>query len=227
MNKNVVLFFLVVALMGCKKSKNSTTSHTVTLQPGSEGQDTYVAKIDNEPTDGGANLDWTNEIVIARWKANNNPNNATWRSYIKFVNLKDIPSNATVNSAKLYLFGEPSSLSFPNGNSSFPGSPNGDNTSLVQRVTGGDWNETTLTWNNMPAVTNVGQATISPSTSQWNYNAVVDVTDIVKEMVAHPNTNYGFCVKLANETPSRALVFNTSEAADPSVRPKLVVDATY
>lgn len=231
MNK-LVAFILLVSITGavsCKKKKSNVvnpTTHTVTLQPGSEGQDTYVSKIDNNASDGNNNLNFSNEIVMGRWTAAAG-GLASFRSYIKFTGLSAIPANATVTTAKLYLYGKSSSVTFPNGNSSYPGSANAENSSLVKRVVGGDWNQTTLTWNTKPGTTDVGQATITASNLQWNYNTVVDVTDMVKEMIAHPSTNYGFCIQLANESPYRSLIFATSEATDPSSRPKLVVDATY
>lgn len=226
---SLLLLALSATLINCKKDKDEPdpVSHTHNFQPGNDGQDTYVSKIDNEPTDGNVNLDWVNELVMGRWKANANPNNFTARSYIKFTGLSTIPANATINSATLYLYGKTSSLAFPNGNSSYPGSLNAENSSYIQRVIGGNWDESTLTWNTMPTTTTTGQAMIGPSSTQWGYGTVVDVTEMVKEMVAQPSTNYGFMIRLVNETPSRSLVFATSENADPNLRPKLLVQATY
>lgn len=231
MNRVFALIILVslVGATSCKKKKSNVvnpTPHTVTLQPGSEGQDTYVSKIDNQASDGNNNLNFANEIVMGRWTAASGTL-ATFRSYIKFTGLNTIPTNANVTSAKLYLYGKSSSLTFPSGNSSYPGSGNAENSSIIKRVIGGDWTQTALTWNTMPATTDVGQASITASTTQWNYSTIVDVTAMVKEMVAHPTTNYGFCIMLANESPYRSLVFATSEASDPNIRPKLIVDASY
>jgi hypothetical protein len=216
------LSMLLVVFAGCDKSDDDPepTAHTLTFQPGpAQGQDTHVSKIDNVPADGGNNLNFTGELVMARWVPSSSPNNATWRSFIKF-DLDTIPANADITSAKLYLYGRNSSIVFPSGNS-------GDNTSLIQRVTGANWDQATLTYNNMPASTDVGQAVIPASTSQWNYNVMVDVTTMVKAMVANPATNYGFSIRLATETPSKALIFATSENSDPNLRPKLVIEATY
>jgi hypothetical protein len=216
---------LFLGVIGCKKD-HKTSPHTLTLQPGAEGHDAYVSKIDNNASDGNANLGDLDEIVVGRWNSNFG-GVATERSYLKFTGLKDIPSNATVTSAKLYLYGKSSSITYPNGNSTFPGSPNGDNTSVIQRVTGADWTESVISWNTMPAASDVNQVTIPASTSQWNYSVTVDVTALVQEMVAHPSTNYGFMLRLANEAASRSLIFASSEYAVTTSRPKLVVDATY
>jgi hypothetical protein len=69
----------------------------------------------------------------------------------------------------------------------------------------------------------VGQDTIPASTLEWNYNASVDVTNLVKNMVASPSTNYGFGLRLVTENIYRDMVFSTCEAADSTKRPRLVV----
>jgi hypothetical protein len=87
----------------------------------------------------------------------------------------------------------------------------------------GNWEETTVTWTNKPATTDVNQVSIDASTSQWNYNVEVDVTGMVKDMVSN-NQNYGFCMQLKTEQIYRSLIFSSSEATDPTKRPKLVVE---
>ena len=143
----------------------------------------------------------------------------TTRSYIKFDSLRIIPVTAKVTSAKLYLYTAEKFLDHPQGNT-------GDNRVLVQRVTGRNWSEDKLIWNTQPAATTVNQAIIPASdqaTQQFNYNPVVDVTVIVQEMVAHPETNFGFKLKLLNEVPNAAVNFASSEAESIKSRPRLVV----
>lgn len=201
------------------ETENGTT--TLTLRPGiNDGQDTYVSKIDNDPNDGNGNLNYTHELLASKFYYFGQL--ATQRGYIKFDSLIKVPPAAKVVSAKLFLYGESSSLSFPNGNSFFPGSGNPENSCLIQRVVGSNWDQTTLTWNNKPVTTDRGQDTILASTSQWNYNTSVDVTNLVQTIVKSRN-NYGFCMRLVNEEAYRILEFSTSEATDPSLRPKLVV----
>src|SRR4051812_24059064 len=107
--KNILGYFLfaslVLCLVNCTKHKViPATPHTQTLQPGSDGQDTYVSKIDNLASDGNANLDNTNELAIGKVTAQATGTPATERAFVKFTGLSSIPSNATVTSAKLYLY---------------------------------------------------------------------------------------------------------------------------
>lgn len=205
-------------------SVNDTDAALILRPDSTTGQDAYVSKLDSTPGDGGVNLNWTHEIIMARWSLSQfNYDTATQRSYIRFDSLAKIPSTATVTSAVLYLYGVSSSISFPYGNSYYPYSNNPPNPGLVQEVIGGTWDQTTITWNNAPALTSVGQDTIPASTSEWNYNASVDVTNLVKKMVASPSTNYGFGLRLITENIYRDMVFGTCEVADSTLRPRLVV----
>ncbi len=202
-------------------SETVSGTTTLTLRPGlNDGQDTYVSKIDNDANDGNGNLNYTHELVMSKYYYYGQL--ATVRSYIKFDSLVKIPSTAKILGAQLQLFGESSSFSFPNGNSYYPGSGNPENTCLVQRVIGGNWNQTTLTWNTMPATTAQYQDTIPPSNSQWNYNTAVNVTKLVAAMVKS-GKNYGFCLRMLNEESYRIMEFSTSEVTAPSLRPKLII----
>lgn len=124
-----------------------------------------------------------------------------------------------VKKSKLYLYTAEHFLNHPQGNT-------GDNRCVVQRIIGHNWMESTLTWNNQPSATTEDEAIIPASnqaTQQFNYNPVVNVTDLVKQMVAHPETNYGFRLKILNEVPNAAVNFASSEAESPLSHPKLIV----
>lgn len=188
------------------------------LRPCAEdGQDVYVDKLGSLPA---GNQNYVPELPINNW-TNGAPLNT--RSFIRFDKLALIPTSVTVVSAKLYLYGLSSSLNTPQGNSWYPGAPNGyqKNDCYVQQVLG-PWDETTLTYDNQPATSVENQGYLAASTSQWNYNAVVDVTALVQKMVAEPSTNYGFGIRLVNESIYRSVVFGSSEAPR-DVRPRLVV----
>jgi hypothetical protein len=201
-----------------------TSTYTLVLQPDSTtGQDSYVSKLDNHDSDGNVNLNFAHELFMARYIFSiEGYDSATQRSYLRFDSLSKIPDTAVVLSATLYLYGESSSASYPYGNT-YPTSFNLPNTSLIQRVTGGTWDQKTITWNNAPALTSTGQDTIPPSTGAYNYNVTIDVTNLVKPMVSSPSTNYGFGLRLITEQSYRSLQFSSSEASDPTLRPKLVV----
>jgi len=242
--KGVFGLVLTLTLFGCKKENvsspqiqmistdessdatifkaigNGTTK--LVLRPGPRnGQDVYVDKLDNFPS---GNQNSVPELPINTWT--NGGLLVNTRSFIKFENLKLIPANATIISAKLFLFGMSSSLNSPQGNSYYPGSPYnefGDNSCWVQQVVGANWNESTLTYDNQPTGTTLDEAVLPASTSQWNYNAVADVAKIVKKMVANPSKNFGFLIMLQNEAIYKSVVFASSETSIRSQRPKLVV----
>jgi hypothetical protein len=197
-------------------------ANKVVLRPGPrDGQDVYVDKLSNFPS---GNQNSVHELPINTWTNGGLPVNT--RSFIRFEDLKLIPANATIISAKLFLFGMSSSLNSPQGNSYYPSSPYeqfGDNSCWIQQVVGANWDESTLTYDNQPASTTTDEAALSASTSQWNYNAVADVTKIVRKMVANPSNNFGFAIKLQTEAIYRSVVFASSETSIRSERPKLVV----
>jgi hypothetical protein len=231
------VFLLTVGFIcfeGCVKkitSPHVPSNYTLTLRPDSTtGQDSYVSKVLDDSADGGANLNWTHELIMARWTFEQfGYDSGTQRSYIRFDSLAKIPTTATVTSAILYLYGEnpEASPSFPIGNSYYPGSNNPPNPVVIEAVIGGTWQQKTITWNNAPAASSAIQDSIGASTSQYNYNATIDVTNLVKPMVSSPSTNYGFMLKLITENIEREMQFATCEAADSTQRPMLVVQYTY
>jgi hypothetical protein len=115
----------------------------------------------------------------------------------------------------LFLYGLSNSLSTPQGNQ-------GDNKCYVERVTS-PWQETTLTYTNRPSSTTENRSILVSSTSQWNYNATVDVTSMASYFIVHSAKNYGFYVHQVTQTPYRSLVFGSPEQADRNLRPKLVI----
>lgn len=207
---------------------------TVTLQPGpAEGQDARPAA--TQGCSGGAsyanvandNYPDLPELAITAWTfGSNGCATGQYRSFLKFTALSNIPQTATILSAKLSLYGVTSSLSSPQGNSYYPGSPYnsyGTNECWIKRVTG-SWTETGITWNNQPSVTDVNRVAIPASTSQWSYNVIdLDVTEMVKSMVNNANANNGFCIMHQIEDYYRSVTFASSDHADATKRPKLVV----
>lgn len=206
-------------------SQNVDGSTTLVLRPGpTDGKDAYVNFLD-----GNANSIYGTSGDIPELGADAWTDGGALelrRFYIEFDSLVKVPATATVVSATLQLFGLPgSSITHPQGNSIYPGSPyNGypDNSALVQKVTA-KWKENTIDYANQPGVTNLDEAVIPSSTDQWNYNPKVDVTSMVKKMVLHPNKNFGFKVSISNENIYRGMVFASSEATTKSIRPKLTI----
>lgn len=226
-------FIGIFSLAACHKvvTIHIPSEYQLILRPDSTtGQDSYVSKVLDDSADGGANLNWTHELIMARWQFEQfGYDTGTQRGYLRFDSLAKIPTKANVISATLYLYGEDpdSSSSFPIGNSYYIGSYNPPNPVVIEAVTGGTWQQKTITWNNAPAASSAIQDTIPASTTQYNYNVSVDVTNLVKPMVVSPSTNYGFMLRLITENVAREMQFSTCEAYDSTKRPMIVVKYSY
>jgi len=232
--KNVFVLAIIaiigITVASCEKECKcpQDVEKTLTSQPGpSDGQDCLVSY---RETDNGlyasTNMNFNTDLAAARWTYNSdNAGEGSTRTYFRFPQLSEIPGDAEIKSAKLSLYGISSGVAVPLGNSSYPGSPYssyGLNTSWLKRVTG-SWDETTITWNNKPGSTDANQVEVPASNTQWNYNVTdLDVTQLVKDMRSN-NQNYGFVMQLQNEQIYRAILFGSSELADATKRPKLVV----
>jgi len=226
-----ILLLLSLGLTQCKKNNAiETTVHTVVLQPGPEAETIYVQEIIPVNTERTSNKEAGAKeeglLIAARWNSIIHPEQQSWRSLLRFSALSQIPAQAKVKTARLYLSGVSSSDLFPDGNSSFDGSRRSANTSVLQRLTSA-WNKNEVNWFNMPQATNEGEVMIPPSDRQWNYNVTLDVTDMVREMVSQPEKNYGFVLRLQNDDPFTAVLFASSSSKDESARPRLVVEAEY
>jgi len=135
------------------------------------------------------------------------------RALIQF-DYSSIPAGATIISATLSLYKIPT-LGFLTGHTL------GNNESLLQRVTS-SWNETTVTWNNAPASTNLGQATLNASTST-NQNYQVNITSLVQNHISNPSSNFGYLFRLQNELSNRVMMFCSDSYSDSNLRPRLSV----
>lgn len=229
-----LFLMIVVFFSGCSKRHHpSMENKTLLLQPGGgakdDGQDCLVAyrEMDDDYY-ANENHSGNPDIAAIRWTYNaDDAGEGTTRTYIKFIGLTQIPSEANIVDARLSLYGVQSSVAAPNvGNSFYPGSPYEsyvDNSCWIKLVTG-DWDESSITWNNKPGTSETGRAAVPASTSQWNFDAAnIDVTEMVTQMVK-TGKNYGFCLELQNEQIYRGMIFGSSEHSDSLKRPKLVVN---
>lgn len=144
----------------------------------------------------------------------------TIRALLRFAQMDTIPVSAVIISAELKLFGVTTSSNW--GTSTFPGSPYPlSNEAWVQRVTG-SWSEATVTWNTQPTTTTVNQATLTPTTARWGWVKSADVTDIVKD-IRTTGVNDGFMLRLQTEAYYRAAIFSSSDGADSTLWPELII----
>jgi len=125
-------------------------------------------------------------------------------SFLRF----DLASLTSITSAKLRLFGRMDNGVTPSL---------GFNVYAASPTTA--WNETTLTWNNRPAVTSsmaIAKATVTGTTGKW-YE--LDLTTFLKQQLAAGATSVTLVLK-ATGPSNGPIVFDSDEGAN---RPELVV----
>ncbi len=209
-------------VLNASNQDNAKGVEQLVLQPGpTDGYDTWLTWKRNDSVI--TNWNWDTVAITAAYAWTSGGIPITGRSLIKFTGLSAIPSNALVISATLYMYGVDNSPHLPVGNSLYAGSPyTEDNSMTVLRVTQ-NWISTQVTWPTQPKVTRTDAVVIPVSDKQWNYDAHVDVTGMVKKMVADPSTNYGFMFRMAVEQIYKCMQFSSSNYYIPERRPKLVV----
>lgn len=148
--------------------------------------------------------------------------NTDGQALIRFTEMNDLPCNAVITKATLYLYGVPTSGFVPQGNSYYPGSPFPPNPGWVERVTSG-WAESSVTWSTMPSTTSVNQTPIPSTSMQWNDNFVIDVTALTQDIWTS-GSNDGYMLRLQTASPYRSAVFASSDDPNPALWPELHID---
>jgi hypothetical protein len=198
------------------KSMNVTVmapqSFTVTLSPSNNSDESLTA--------GNSSADYTSphftEIDAATWTISRNP--VSLRGSFKF-DISPIPAGATIVSAQLSLFSNPTPL---NGNLVDANFGTSD-AMYIRRITS-NWNATTTTWFTQPSTESANQIEI-PQTSQSKLDLTdLDVTAMVTKM--YTEANYGFMLQLQNEVIYNSRIFCSSWHSDATKHPKLVVNYT-
>jgi hypothetical protein len=138
-----------------------------------------------------------------------------FRSLIRF-DYGTIPTDAVINSAKLKLF-YVSTGGATTGHS-------GSNACYLSSVES-SWEENKVTWKTQPSFNVQGQVSVPASTSN-NQDYSIDITELVKEALANPMSDFGFMLRLQNEVEYKQLVFGSREFADVSKRPVLEISYT-
>jgi hypothetical protein len=160
-----------------------------------------------------SNFGDSQEMNALAWTNNGHASNH--RSLIKW-NFDNIPSNATVISADLTLFYNPSSVNAGGLHSA----TSGTNDAYLLKVTS-SWDENTVTWNNQPTTTTVNQVYLPASISPTQDYTNIDVTALVQDLISDPNANNGLMLQLLTESYYRCLLFASSDHPDASKHPKL------
>lgn len=140
------------------------------------------------------------------------------RSYFDFET-SSLPVGAKIVKATLSLYEFHTSI-VPSGGYYHI---NGTNASYIQRVTS-PWTEDLITWNNQPSFTSDNRVTLPQDTAYNQDYPNINITTLMQDLVDHPiNERYGFVLSLIHETGYRAMIFGSSDTADKTKRPKLVV----
>ena len=140
--------------------------------------------------------------------------NAGW-GLMQF-DLTSIPVGSEIISAELNL------IAFGDDFSSFINSGHqGSNACWLSRIIE-SWEESIVTWNTKPDITEIGQIELPASTDPYQ-NYTVDMTSFVQEMVDYPISNFGVALQLQNESPTRGLMFKSSDVPEEDQWPELTV----
>ncbi|MDF2188758.1 DNRLRE domain-containing protein [Paraflavitalea sp. CAU 1676] len=155
------------------------------------------------------------EIVAAGWTCNaQGYPTCNFRSLI-WYNLSQVPANATIVSARLYLYAHKSAV---NGNVGMP-TYGSSNSAVLQRVSNA-WGPS-VGWGNIPAAYTTSQKVLAQSTSTAQ-DYEIDVKDFVQQWVSEPASNHGMLLKLQNEINYNSLVFHSGKSAE-SLQPRLEI----
>lgn len=190
---------------------------TLTLQPGSEGKDAYINSLFPNAIGG-----LSNDFCVMAWTNSSNP--VTVRSMIDF-DLSAIPQGSTIKSAYLSLYNNPTSVNNSGKHSDYAtyGSIGADNATYLKRVTS-NWDESTISWNTQPTTTSINQVLIPSSTDIHQDYPNIDVTKLIKDIYNNKSTSFGMMLQLRTEAYYRGLIFASGDNADPTKRPKLVIN---
>ena len=203
--------YIITAVAFAAMSTGAFAQQTLVLQPGPDtGKDAFVW--DYHPDNSFGDDD---RLDVTAWTGGGVP--YVSRIYFQF-DLSSVPFSATINSAELSLYFNPTT-------ENYNGMHSGANSSIIRRVTNA-WEENTVTWNNQPSTTSLHQVNLPETTSGTQDFLDIDVTQLVSDIVNGDSQNFGFMMKLQVEEFYADLIFASSNHADTALHPKLVINYT-
>jgi hypothetical protein len=137
----------------------------------------------------------------------------TTRTLLDF-DLSSIPDGTVINSATLYLFGNPNTTIGPNI---------APNDLGIYRITS-NWQQNTVTWSNQPSFDYTTFAALPSSIGGDYSNYAVNVTTLIQNYLNDRNNSFGLLLKLFSESPNKMLIFASSKVPDSNLHPKLVIN---
>ena len=206
---SILLFFFYINI--------SRAQVTTTISAGASWTDATLTKSLNLPSE--AYVQTTNYNSYPRIDATawtHSSQQITYRNLLRW-DLTAIPANATIQSANLFLYSDPTYTSGP-------GSNTGTNAFFLQKVTTA-WSPTTVTWDTQPASTTVNRVYVAASASATE-NITVSLTSVIQDMVLNPSTNFGMMMMLENEVYFSSRNYASSDHANTAIRPKIVITYT-
>lgn len=176
----------------------------IIIKPGpEEGKDAYVNSY-YERTGS------TQSFIAAAWTYDGTE--GVGRSFIQF-NLPQLPDSITNFQAHLNLFYDSTSAHVGHG---------GDNTCKLERVIQ-DWTESGVLWYHQPEVTSENAVILPTSATEDQDYPNIDVTNLVLDMYAHPDSSFGFRLSLVTEEIYRSMILASSDNLDSNLWPSLVI----
>jgi hypothetical protein len=189
---------------------------TLYLRPNAaSGKDSYNSSFYNT-----TNFGVNQSLIIA--DSPTNGTNGSYKALLQF-DLTSIPAGSTITSALLSLYNDPTSA-FNSGQHSTAG---GSNSFRIYRVTQA-WSESTVTYSTSPGFTNTNIVTVAASTNNNQDFLNIDVSGHVTAIINNQGSSHGFYFSLTSGvySPLRCVVLASSDHADSTKRPKLVVTYT-
>jgi len=183
----------------------------IVLQPDAEfGKDAYTHSYYPQ-----ANISSDSILQLVAWSISGST--AKLRSYIDFK-IPNVGDEYRIDTAMLSLYEAHAEQTATQGHSHASGS----NEFYIKRVTS-PWNDKTITWGNQPAVTTVNQVLVPGDTISTQDFVDINVTSLVRDIVADSIYGGGFMLQLKNEQPYRTIMLASSNHSNPLKRPKLVI----
>lgn len=200
--KRLFSVFLIVFLL-----QTINAQDTLMLRPGPADSKDANIRSDMPGTNYGSSIDFIANAFTVSGQF------FIQRSIIEFE-LSSLPSEVNILNAKLSLY--------CNTGSGHAQLQYGDNGCVLQRITQ-EWEEQAVTWINQPQTTSEHEVYLPVSAFQSQDYPDIDITQLMRDHVAFPESSHGIMIKLLTEDIYRTMVFGSADHPDPARRPVLTI----